>query len=158
AIHQFELPVTPLVAVLYQKQRAFTAFRVLVLAIVFRPAVLLWLRMSVLYADGTEWAVEGLCEASLWLIYAGLLGSLRANSVRLGLLGHVLSDVRPAGLVTPEVRPDTGFGSEAIATADPTSWQSRASTLAAAAAAIASSGVIGESAAPYVQLPGGPDG
>lgn len=55
ALHLVESPVTPTVALLYQKQQVYAQFRLIFLAIVFQPSVLMWLQVSVLNAEGTQW-------------------------------------------------------------------------------------------------------
>jgi len=79
ALHLAESPVTASIAVLYRKQQAYISFRRIFLAIVFRPSLVIWLRLSVLDEEGTQWAVDAFQEASAWLIYAALFLALRPS-------------------------------------------------------------------------------
>jgi len=86
AVHLAESPVTTSIAVLYRKQQAYVGFRRIFLAIVFRPSALLWLQLSVLDEEGTQWAVDAVREASVWFIYAGLFITLRPGMAQSRLL------------------------------------------------------------------------
>jgi len=96
ALHLVESPVTPTVALLYQKQQVYAQFRLIFLAIVFQPSVLMWLQVSVLNAEGTQWAAHALYEASAWIIYAALFATLRPGPMRPHLL-RLMRTVTAAG-------------------------------------------------------------
>lgn len=167
AVHLAESPVTPAIAVLYRKQQAYIGLRRLFLAIVFRPSALLWLRMSVLDQEGTEWVVDALREASAWLIYTGLFVTLRPGMAQCRLLrlvrtvtaGDTAAEAGAGGTAmlvnatppsAPEVMPP-GAAAAVVAPEEIARGGGRGGRRLRAAAA----GAEGYLGAPYVRLPGG---